>query len=208
MAQPVSLAIARHFPTAFNAGEGGAEKSRSWSRIGVDKETAEPLADKAAKEFDKMGVKVITSSDLPRATQSVNMIADRMAERPQVIATARARTWNTGEGGKPEKEAREKRKAYMQEPDTPMPGGESANDFLQRFSSFLHSESHKAQQEPDKKRALVLHGHQAMTAEKTLNGGDIEDADWDKLDKIKPGDVMDLNVSHGGAKLSPVGGHK
>ena len=163
------------------------------------------MADKAAKEFDKLGVKVITSSDLPRGAQSAKMIADRMEERPQLIATSRARTWNTGEGGKPEKQSREDRKKYAQMPDVPMPGGESFDSFEGRFRDFIGNELKQAERDPGTQRAIVVHGHQMMHAEKVINGDPAEDKDFDKLDDLKPGHVAILSVENGHAKLSPVG---
>ncbi len=186
------LVVMRHFPTPYNKGGEGTERSRSWSRIGIDRETAEPLAEKAARIFDAHGVTHITSSDLPRAKQSMELVAGKMKERPEMKATAQARTWNTGAAGKPEKEAREQRKKYVKHPDEPMPGGESFNDQRNRLRPLIEKEFAEARRNPGAARAMVLHGHQVMDIENNLNGEPMKDEHWDRLDKMKPGDVMEL----------------
>ena len=197
-----SVLVLRHFPTPYNSGEGPAEKSRSWSKIGIDKKAAEPLADKAAKVFDQHGVSTITSSDLPRGTQSAKLLASKMKEKPEVWSTYSARTWNTGEAGQPEKEAREKRKEYAKHPEEPMPGGESFNDFRDRLVPFLHSELEKAKSKPNEKRAIILHGHQVMDAESGMAGEPNQESHWKALDEIKPGHLLELTQDGKMKKLS------
>lgn len=192
----------RHLPTAYNSGEGGAEKSRSWSNISIDDKSSEPLANKAAKVFDSHGVSVITSSDLNRSKESAELVASKMEDKPELINSRGARTWNTGPAGKPERESREERKTYAQHPDEEMPGGESFNDFRARSSGFLSTELRKAAADPDKKRAIVLHGHQVMDAEAGLNDEPNEAKHWKMLDDIKPGQIMELTDGPNGAKLT------
>lgn len=189
---PVSILVLRHFATPLNAGQGGAERSRSWSGVGIDRERAGPLADKAARIFDAHGVSEITGSDLPRAVQSMKLVASKMRERPKVAPSAQARTWNTGEAGKPEKDAREQRKKFVKHPDEPMPGGESFNDFRDRFRPFLEGQIAQARRNPEIKRAIVMHGHEVMDAENQLNGEPMKDEHWARLDQIKPGHAMEL----------------
>ena len=201
-----SILVLRHFPTRFNSGEGGAEKSRSWSDIGIDKKAAEPLADKAAKVFDAHGVTHVTSSDLARGKQSAQLLASKMKQKPEVRSTYSARTWNTGEAGQPEKEAREKRKLYAKNPDEPMPGGESFNEFRDRLTGFLHTELAKAKANPSEKRAVILHGHQVMDAEPGLAAKPNEEKHWKALDDVKPGHILRLTDGPGEAKMEKLSG--
>jgi broad specificity phosphatase PhoE len=206
MKEPASILVLRHFPTKYNSGEGGAERSRSWSDIGIDKKAAEPLADKAAKVFDAHGITHVTSSDLPRGKQSADLLASKMKQKPEVKSTYSARTWNTGEAGQPEKEAREKRKQYAKNPDEPMPGGESFNEFSDRLRGFLHTELAKAKAKPDEKRAVILHGHQVMHAEPGLAGEPNKESHWKALDEIKPGHILKLTDGPDGARMNKISG--
>lgn len=202
------LLVLRHFATKLNAGEGGAEKSRSWSHIGIDRKTAEPLADKAARVFDKHGVTSVTGSDLPRNTESMQLVASKMKEKPQIQGRREARTWNTGEAGKPEKEAREERKKFVRHPDEPMPGGESFNAFRNRTRPFLEGELAKQKANPGRQRAVVLHGHQAMDSENVLNDEPMKDEHWARLDEIKPGHMVWLVDDGKRARLEKLEGGK
>jgi broad specificity phosphatase PhoE len=187
-----SILIMRHFPTELNAGEGKPEMSRSWSRKGIVRESAEPLAEKAARIFDRHGVTEIGGSDLPRATESAKLVAEKMKNRPVVTSSAQARTWKTGQEGEPEKKAREIRKKYVRNPDEPMPGGEAFNGFRDRFGPYIRRRLNQAQADPEKKIAEVLHGHEVMDADHVLNKEDFPEEHWARLDEIKPGDVMEL----------------
>jgi broad specificity phosphatase PhoE len=192
----VSILIMRHFPTSLNAGEGRPEMSRSWSRKGIVRETAEPMAEKAARIFDRHGVTDIGGSDLPRAAQSAKLVAEKMKSRPVISSSSQARTWNTGQEGQPELKAREERKKFVKHPDEPMPGGESFNDFRDRVGPYLQRRFQQARalqkKDPKAKLADVLHGHEVMDAENVLNGEPMKDEHWARLDEIKPGHVMEL----------------
>lgn len=203
-----SILIARHFPTEYNAGEGKPERSRSWTRKGIDRKAAEPMAEKAAKIFDSHNVVDIGGSDLPRAAQSARLIAEKMKQEPPVKLSAEARTWKTGQEGEDEKKAREVRKKYLRNPDEPMPGGESANHFIDRFAPYIHGRMEQARQmakrDPKARLADVLHGHEVMMADHVLNGEEFPDKHWSRLDEIKPGQVVELREDGGRVSMHPV----
>ena len=66
----IEILVLRHFPPPFNAGEGGQEKSRSWSRIGVDREAADPLA-------DRMEERTVAEADTSRACRAAKWASGR-----------------------------------------------------------------------------------------------------------------------------------
>lgn len=202
--QPTSLLIMRHFPTSLNAGEGKPERSRSWSQKGIVRETAEPLAEKAARIFERHGVTEIGGSDLPRAAESARLVAEKMKQKPPVRLNASARTWKTGQEGQDEKKAREVRKKYVRHPDEPMPGGESFNDFRDRFGPYIRRRLMEARNNPNRKIAEVLHGHEVMDADHVLNDEDFPDEHWSRLDEIKPGHVMELRDDGHHVTMHPV----
>ena len=199
-----SLLIMRHFPTEYNAGNGKPELSRSWTRKGIERRTAEPLAKKAARIFDREGVTEIGGSDLPRAAESAHLVAGKMKSRPSVKLSSRARTWKTGQEGQDEKKAREVRKKYVRNPDEPMPDGESFNDFRDRFGPYIKRRLMDAANKKDGKIAEVLHGHEVMDADHVANDEPMKDEHWSRLDEIKPGQVVELRHEGGRVSMHPV----
>lgn len=199
-----SLLILRHFATPMNSGQSTVERSRGWSDVSIDKKEAEAPAGRAARLFDKEGVKTITSSDLPRGKQSADLVRSKMDDKPEVVTTGRARTWNTGQQGEVEKDAIEERKKYAKHPDEPMPEGESFNDFKNRYSAFMDNEIAQAEKHPDKQRAIIVHGHHSVATDAVMEERDLKASDWDRLQEIKPGDVARLSWDANGHKFEAV----
>jgi broad specificity phosphatase PhoE len=180
------LIVARHLPTTQN--ERGI--SRGWLSTGIDRKTAEPLAEKAAKALNAQGVDTLVSSDLPRAEQSTKLIAEKMGGDVRTSATSRLRTWNTGDdvAGKPEKETIPLRQKYLKNSEIEMPGGESWDEFMSRFGTELHAiERRRAKGE---NVALVGHGHHIMAVPELLGGQKVDPKKLATLDSdYEPGGV-------------------
>jgi broad specificity phosphatase PhoE len=165
--------LARHFSTALN--EHGI--SRAWLSTGIDKGAAEKLVPGVAAALKKYGVDSLVSSDLPRAEQSMKLIAREMGGDVETESTPRLRTWNTGDaGGKKESETLPLRQKYIRNPEIPMPGGESfGDDFIDgRYRPELQDilKRRKAGEE----LAFIAHGHQMLAAPHILRDDDEVDA--------------------------------
>jgi len=159
------LILVRHFPSPLNE----RKVSRGWLSVGIDKELAAKLAPHVAETLKKYGVDTLHSSDLPRGEQSAKLIAREMGEDVETESTPKLRTWNTGDkvAGKPEKETIPLRQKYLKNSDIEMPGGESWDDFMDRYGPQIKPMVGK------KGKAMVAHGHhilgisEALTGEKT-----------------------------------------
>lgn len=187
--------IARHFPTPLNE----SHVSRAWLPVGIDKEVAEPLAKKVAAIFKQYGVDSIVSSDLPRAEQSMELIADTMGGDIDTKSSRDLRTWNTGDmGGKKESETVPKRMKYIKYPEEKVPGGEPFQDFEDRFRDELNEIVDRRKQ--GEEIAMVGHGHHLLAAPHIMQDEDVDPEKLPSLDEdFKPGGVFLFFVQKDGS---------
>lgn len=94
-------------------------------------------AHKLAYYFEPIPVSKIIASDKLRAMQTAHIIADR--KNTDVIPTPSLHPWDVGDfSGQPKnKENKDKLQEYIDNPDRPIPGGESLNTFKQRVRPCL-----------------------------------------------------------------------
>lgn len=178
--------VARHFPTPDN--ENGI--SRGWRPTGIDRKAAEKLVPNVAGTLKKHGIDKLVSSTLPRSEQSMDLIADEMGGEVRKESTNRLKTWNTGDqvAGKPESETIPLRQKYMKNSEIEMPGGESWDDFLERFGTEVRAIARR--RDKGEEVALIGHGHHILAAPAILSGTPADPKALDSLDeKYPPGSV-------------------
>lgn len=187
--------IARHFPTALNE----HKVSRAWLPVGIDKEAAKKLAPAIAKIFDQYKIDTILCSNLPRGEQSAEIIGEYMKAEPEIESTADLRTWNTGDmGGKKESETVPKRMKLIKYPDIEAPGGESFQDFLDRYEPELQDivDRRKAGEEI----AFIAHGHHLLCTPHILQDEEVDPKNLEGLDEdFKPGGVWAFFIQPDGS---------
>lgn len=145
--QPRTAVIIRHGDTSYTE----ADKAHGWSQ--------EPLTDKGAEEVWKYAdlkdkPDMLVTSDLPRTAETAAIVSEKtgvpVAEQHQGL-----RTWDIGDlQGKPCPEADKELEKYVGNPDKPVPGGESFNDFKSRV---LGSFKDVLDRYPDQKVGFVTH---------------------------------------------------
>jgi broad specificity phosphatase PhoE len=194
-----TIVLVRHIPTKLNA----AGVSRSWMRVGPDPEELEKQTPGIAKVLQGLGVAKLRSSDLPRASKTADAIGKEMGIDNE--PTFDLRTWETGQGGKKDSETLPIRQKYMKYPEEKPPGGEPFDDFMNRSrSEFGKAQKYNAQN-PDKPMALVVHGHQMMSAESLINGEPVDPKNLNTFEKdYPPGSVSLLHVRGGKAELERI----
>ena len=124
--------VARHGRTALNASNSfRGQANPPLDSVGV-KEARE-----LAELFAPIEISHIFCSDKQRATQTADIIAE--VENAQVHTSAVLRALDVGEfsGTKRTPESEANLQTYLDDPDTPIPGGESLNDFKQRIGPCL-----------------------------------------------------------------------
>ncbi len=139
--------IIRHGDTHYTEDD----KAHGWSQEG--------LTDKGAQEVWKYAdlkdkPDMLVTSDLPRTQETASIVSEKTGI-PIVEQHQGLRTWDIGSlQGKPCKEADEQLKGYVNNPDKPVPGGESFNEFKSRVLGSVHDVMSRF---PDQKVGLVTH---------------------------------------------------
>lgn len=184
--RPKTVHIVRHGETTENKDN----TVRGWEPVHLN-DTGRKEAEEAADELKAKGVDTIVSSDLQRAKETALIIGAKLGIAPTF--DPRLRTWDVGEhAGKPCETSNPVLKEYVKDkPDTPVPGGESFNDFTNRSFAGIRD---AILNNKDKNLAIVTHNR----VEGTLRGWEKtgqENPDIDVNEAIKetiPGNVKSI----------------
>lgn len=162
--------IIRHFATKLNE----RNISRGWMQTGIDQEAAKKLVPSVAATLNKYGIDHLISSDLPRAVESMELIAHEMGGDIKQESTPRLKTWKTGDkvAGKPEKETIPLREKYIKNSEIAMPGGESWDGFIERYAEEVNDIRKK--RESGKDIGQVGHGHHLLALPSILTGEPVD----------------------------------
>jgi broad specificity phosphatase PhoE len=162
------LILIRHGHTSLNqAGE--AERLRGWLDVPLD-EVGLQEAEQTAARISGHGIAAIYSSDLTRAIQT-SVSVSRATGAP-VIPTGNLRPWNLGSfAGQLVKELIPFLDLLKKNPELPAPGGESWNEFYERYSRQLLTLMAQAA-DSGKTIAAVTHVRNFLAAPTVVKGGD------------------------------------
>jgi broad specificity phosphatase PhoE len=170
--RPDLIAI-RHFASTLNE----RKISRGLMRVGIDKDAAKPLLPGIVKILKDHDIHSLISSDLPRAEQSMDLIAKAMPWEMETETTPELETWDVGDmAGKKESETIPMRKRYIKYPEEKPPGGEPFQDWLDQFRPELKDILKR--RKAGENLAAIFHGHQVLAAPHILQD---EEVDPDKL---------------------------
>jgi broad specificity phosphatase PhoE len=130
------LWILRHGATALNMADHGTEKMRGWTDLPLTPKGLEQ-AKKLAQRMENVGLKVIIASDLLRAKQTAQLVAD--AAKAELKFDRRLRTWDVGEfaGSYTSVVHGDILKFAQFKPERKIPGGESFCEFKDRVFGAL-----------------------------------------------------------------------
>ena len=125
------MTFVRHGATRMNS---DGDKIRGWRDISLDPEGVEE-AEKTAKKLPP--VDCIYSSDLERAVQTAEILS-KAQPGVSLKLSEDLRPWDLGVfTGAHSTQIQEKIRHYVENPDEPVPKGESFNTFKNRFLSFI-----------------------------------------------------------------------
>jgi len=208
-AQAPKTYIVRHGSTSMNAEDPAKDKIRGFLNVPLSQDGKKEVQ-ATAEELKDSGITTILTSDLDRARQTADAIAKTTGAK--VVDDPGLRPWNLGHTieGKPTEKMLPVIKGYVEQPDKKPPGGETFNEFKDRFLGAF-----KAAQEgySDENTAIVTHyrGTKLLDAWRdtgvdndTINNAIFEQYDQDK----KPGsyDVVDKTGAETSAQFQP--GHR
>lgn len=131
------LIYVRHGATSLNKG-GREERLRGWLPVPLSdlgqqqaQDTAKRLASILPADPD-----TFRASDLPRTVQTAGIISNALGV--PFTPDANVRDWNTGQmAGKKVEDMLPTMQYLIKNPDTPAPGGESVNNYRQRFEPLM-----------------------------------------------------------------------
>lgn len=131
------LVYVRHGATSLNKG-GSEERLRGWLPVPLSdlgEQQAQQTAQRLAKTLPGDPT-TFRASDLHRALQTAGIISDAIGV--PFTPDSNVRDWNTGNlAGKKVEDMLPTLQALIKSPDTPAPGGESVNDYRQRFEPLM-----------------------------------------------------------------------
>lgn len=201
-AQAPKTYIIRHGSTSMNADDPAKDKIRGFVNVPLS-EDGKKEAQQTADQLKSSGITTLVTSDLKRARQTADAIAKTTGAT--VVENPGFRPWHLGPTieGKPTKEMLPVIAGYTEKPDKVPPGGESFNNFKDRFLGAFHDTQEKY---PDENVGIVTHyrGSKLMDAWRDT-GTDNDTINPELFEKYspdtKPGsfDVVDKE----GAEIKP-----
>lgn len=171
--------ILRHGETANNK----TNKFRGWIDVPLN-DTGKKEAQKAREFLSDKKIKRVFCSDLGRTEVTAKLALPSVkAERDPLL-----RPWDVGVfSGKPRDEHQEELNHYIDNPEVPIPDGESLKEFSDRQAKALKRYIKEGQE--DGPILLVTHSSNAIQAEKFIEGKD-ELGRPEDVDRVLPGGVM------------------
>jgi broad specificity phosphatase PhoE/ribosomal protein S18 acetylase RimI-like enzyme len=201
--------IVRHGSTEMNNADPDKDLIRGHINVPLDNKGRAEAATAATDVAKQGGVKQIFSSDLDRTMETARAI---QKENPGATITSddRLRPWNFGPTieGKPTSDMLPKIRDLTANPDKRPPGGETFNEFKDRFLSGFHDAQAAA---PDQNSAIVTHyrGTKLLDAWRAtgVDNDSIDKAVFEDYDKSKTPGNIDV-VDKTGAQFKPKAGEK
>lgn len=169
----------RHGTTKLNE-EG---KHRGWMEVPLDDKGVDD-AHEAAEQLADAGIRKIYCSDLERAMDTADIVGTKLGVEP--CPDFRLRPWNKGSfQGESKVETKDDFQYYIDNPDEPVPGGESLNDFTTRYYEAL--EQYLAEAEEEGVILLVFHTSNAIATANYVKETDRKEAD---REVVAPGGIL------------------
>jgi broad specificity phosphatase PhoE len=149
---------------------------------------------KGAAKLKGNGIGSVTSSDLPRATQSAEEAGRVLGIKPTVNPALR--TWNRGKlQGMPQEEVEDAIRYYETHPAKKVPGGESRKSWLERITPEILKLMKQAERDPEKPPLALTHT-QVMLAAPAIARGEYPEPHQSRM-RLNPGSVMKLEKRGG-----------
>lgn len=196
--------VVRHGSTEMNNADPDKDLIRGHVNVPLDNKGRQEAQETGKKIAEQGGVQHIITSDLDRTVDTAKAIQEHnpgatLTEDPGL------RPWNFGPTieGKPTSEMLPKIRALTENPDQRPPGGETFNEFKDRFLDAFHRAQDTTQ---DANAAIVTHyrGTKLLDAWRAtgVDNDNIDKAVFEEYDKNKkPGNVDVIDKT--GAQFSP-----
>jgi broad specificity phosphatase PhoE len=182
--------LGRHGTTTLN------QEDRFRGPLNVDLDHQGRIdAEKLSSFFDRIKIGGIVTSDRNRAIETAFAIGDHRDLTPHI--DPQLRSWNLGYlAGQKKDEHEDEVKDFVQNPDKPVPQGESLNQFRQRIHPIF-AKAIQARQKTGIPHLLVAHASVVREASNVFN----HDPD---AALVKPGGAMAVMHSDNGIVAVPI----
>jgi alpha-ribazole phosphatase len=156
---------------------------RGWIEVPLNA-TGKKEAQEAREYLSDKGIKRVFCSDLGRAVETAKLVLpSKKAEKDPLL-----RPWDVGIfAGKPREDTQEAFNHYIDNPETPIPDGESLKEFAARQAKAIKRYIKEGQE--DGPILLVWHSSNCIQAEKQVEGKD-ELGRPEDVDRVLPGGIM------------------
>jgi alpha-ribazole phosphatase len=174
---------------------------RGWIEVPLNA-TGKKEAQAAREYLSDKGIKRVFCSDLGRAQETAKLVLPSVkAEKDPTL-----RPWDVGMfSGKSREDTQEAFNHYIDNPDEPIPDGESLREFAKRQTKAIKRYIKEGQE--DGPILLVFHSSNCIQLEKQVEGKD-ELGRPEDTDRVLPGGIMCIldEGEHGGLKAEVVFG--
>lgn len=186
-----TILLIRHAVTPLNE----QHRIRAYSDVDIDPGKGRDDTLKTAQALQHVPVSEIVTSDLTRAEQTGQILANQWFV-PQ-SSERNLRPWDLGEfTGMKFDDIKDDMNHYIDNPSKKVPGGEPFNAFLDRWKEGLAGLAARAQQSPTGVIAAVTHSRN-IEATRFLMSGSKDTSDLAKANSVPPSGVMPLQIHNG-----------
>lgn len=187
----VLMYLVRHGDTALN--DEGA--FRGWMDVELN-DNGRKQAKKVGKFLKDKGIVAILCSPLQRAVETAQIIAKEIGYDPENICPLHGfLPWHVGELSGESKEANKNVLKYaLDNPQWPLPGGESVEEFGARFREAFEWILHEATEE-DGPVLVVFHTSNIIQSQHHINGESVA-ARPEEADSVDPGGAIEVRVEY------------
>jgi broad specificity phosphatase PhoE len=197
--------LIRHGCTALNeqSSKQSPDVIRGHANVPLD-EKGKKQALKLGKDLAGKGIHAVYTSDLSRAVDTGAPVAQ--GNGAHLIPTFGLRPWDLGRHtGKPTKDVQPQMEHLIDHPDEPAEGGESFNQFKDRFLSTMHGIVHTNR---DKKIAVVTHYRGTKLLGSLGKNGELDNEEFKRKDgALEPAGVQFLSLGENNKPMKGIQKH-
>lgn len=198
MSNPTILLV-RHAVTPLNE----QKRIRAWSDVDIDPDKGRDATLRTAQRLAGTNVSEIVTSDLTRAEQTGQILANQLYA--PISNDRNLRPWNLGQfEGMKFDEVKDDLAHYIDNPSKKVPGGEPFNAFLDRWREGLQGLVSKAMTSDTGVVAGVTHSRN-VEATRYLLSGSKDTKSLATANTVPPSGVMALSVQDGNLREIPFG---
>lgn len=186
-----TILLIRHAITPLNE----QQRIRAWSDVDIDPGRGRDDTLKTAQALQHIPISEIVTSDLTRAEQTGQILANQWFV--PISSERNLRPWNLGQfEGMKYDEVKDDMNSYVKNSSKKTPGGEAFNDFIGRWKDGLAGLADRAMNSPTGVIAAVTHSRN-IEATRYLLSGSKNTEELVKANSVPPSGVLPIQIQNG-----------